>query len=126
MDDQDVIDGFQGLGKHGHKKGTLSLYEKYNTQQGGRGALIELIKDEKIWCACYIITGKVMKNYTRGECTLDAIAVAEFVKNGTRMNWCQYLLTEMFQACVDVHDRMTYFIYGYLLISFAMWKWKPS
>jgi len=55
MDAQDVTDGFQGSRKHGHKKGTLTLYKKYNTQQGGWGALIELIKDEQIWCAYYII-----------------------------------------------------------------------
>jgi hypothetical protein len=56
---------------------------------------------------------------------LDAIAVAEFSKNGAPMNWCKYLLTELFQACVDAHDRPSYFIYGYLLITFTMWKWKP-
>jgi hypothetical protein len=40
------------------------------------------------------------------------------------MNWFQYFLVDMFLACVDVHDRTTYFIYGYLLVTFAMWKWK--
>jgi hypothetical protein len=59
-----------------------------------------------------------MKNYTKGECTLDAIVLVKFLKNGARMNWCQYLLTEMFQCCADVHNPTTYFIYGYLLISF--------
>jgi hypothetical protein len=64
-----------------------------------------------------------MKNYTKGECTLDAIAVEEFLKNGAKAELVMYLLTEMFQACEDVHDYTTYFIYGYLLIVFAMWKW---
>jgi hypothetical protein len=76
-------------------------------------------------CACYLITGKVMKNFTRNKCTLDAIAVVEFTKNDTPMNWCQYLLQEMLQAYADIHERTTYFIYDYLLVTFAMWKWKP-
>jgi hypothetical protein len=49
---------------------------------------------------CYLIAGKVMKNYTKNECTLDAIAVVEFTKNGAPLNWCQYLLTKMLQAYV--------------------------
>jgi hypothetical protein len=61
--------------------------------------------DEQVCMACYLIVGKVMRKYTKGECTLDAITVAEFNKNGTPMNWCKYLLTEMFQeACADVHE----------------------
>jgi hypothetical protein len=45
-----------------------------------------------------------MCKYTKGECTMDAIAVAEFRKNGAPMNWSKYMLTELFQACADVHD----------------------
>jgi hypothetical protein len=43
--------------------------------------------------ACYLIVGKVMKNYMKNECTLDAIAVVEFNKNGAPLNWCKYFLT---------------------------------
>jgi hypothetical protein len=73
---------------------------------------------------CYLISGKVMKNYTKGECTLDAITVAEFTKNGALMNWCKYFLTKLLQACMDAHENIGYFIYGYLLVSFSMWKWQ--
>ena len=70
----------------------------------------------------YFNLGKVRKNYTKNKCTLDAIAVAEFKKNGAPLNWCKYLLTEMVQPCEDVHDKAMYFIYGCLLVAFSMWK----
>jgi hypothetical protein len=63
------------------------------------------INDEQVHCACYVIAGKVMKNYSRGECTLDTIAVVEFRKNGAPLNWCKYLLTEMLQACTMCMTR---------------------
>jgi hypothetical protein len=44
MEGQDVTDGFQGSGKHGKKKGELSLYEKYDTHHGGRRVHIVSIK----------------------------------------------------------------------------------
>jgi hypothetical protein len=66
-----------------------------------------------------------MKNYSKGECTLDTISVVEFYKEGTQLNWCQYLLTEMLQACVDAHE-MVHLFYLWIPVSFFfMWKWKP-
>jgi hypothetical protein len=76
--------------------------------------------------AYYLIMGKVMCKYTKGECTLDTIAMAEFNENGAPLNWYKYLLTELFQACADAHDQAKYFIYCSLLVTFAMWKWKSS
>jgi hypothetical protein len=26
---------------------------------------------------------------------------------------------------MDMHERGGYFIYGYLLVAFTMWKWRP-
>jgi hypothetical protein len=74
--------------------------------------LIAPIKDEQVFMACYLIVRKVMWNYTRNECTLDVIIVAEFSKNGAPLNWCKYLLTKMLQACADAHDKAGYFIYN--------------
>jgi hypothetical protein len=65
-----------------------------------------------------------MKNYFWGECMLDIISKVEFYKLGAPLNWCKYLLKKMLQACVDVHERATYFIYGYFLVTFTMRKWK--
>jgi hypothetical protein len=48
MTGQNVSDDFQGSGKHGRKKGTLSLYELYGTHRGGHGALIEPINDPQV------------------------------------------------------------------------------
>jgi hypothetical protein len=86
MQGQDVTEGFQILGKHGKKKGELRLYEKYGTCRGGRGVHIGLINDDQVHMYCYMIRGKVMHKYLKGECTLDAIAVVEFNKNGAPMN----------------------------------------
>jgi hypothetical protein len=65
---------------------------------------IALINAKKVCMACYDIERKVMCKYMKEECTLDAITVEEFSKNGAPMNWCKYLLTKLFQACVDAHD----------------------
>ena len=45
---EDVSNGFQGPGKHGKKKGELSLYEKFNTKRGGCTTIIESILPETI------------------------------------------------------------------------------
>jgi len=66
-----------------------------------------------------------MLSYTRNECTLDVIFVVEFSKNGMPLNWCKYLLNELLQACAYAHEKSSYLSYGYLLVSLAMWKWKP-
>ena len=42
---QNVVEGFQGLGKHGRKKGTLKMYDIYGTHQGGCGTYIEPVND---------------------------------------------------------------------------------
>lgn len=82
MEGQDVTEAFQGSGKHGRKKGELSLYQRFGTRRGGRGALIEPITDEPVRCACYFISGQIMRNYSKGECTLDTLSVAEFCAQG--------------------------------------------
>lgn len=81
------------------KKGTLILYDIYGTLRGVRSTQIYPINDTKIHCSYYLIVGKVVKNYTKNECMLDAIMVAEFTKNGTPLNWCQYILIEVLQGC---------------------------
>ena len=63
-----------------------------------------------------------MRHYTKGECTLDTIAVAEHCIEGIQLNWCSFILHELFEACEDNYRRATGFIYGYLIMAFAMWK----
>ena len=41
------------------------------------------------------------------------------------LNWSTYVLNELFEACDDVYRRGTSFVFGYLLMSLAMWKWRP-
>jgi hypothetical protein len=124
MEGQDVAQEFQGSEKHDRKKGEVRLYEKYRTKRGGHGAFIDLINDEKVQCDCYLNSKKVVENSSRGECTLDVISVAKLCKEGAQLIWCKYLLTKMLPACTNMHERATYFIYDYFLVSFAMWKWK--
>lgn len=45
-----------------------------------------------------------MCQYTKGECTMDAIYVAEACFRGEQMNWCSYLLSELFEACDYVYQ----------------------
>jgi hypothetical protein len=122
---EDVSKGFQGPGKHGKKKGELSLYEKFNTKRGGRTTVIEPILPETVWTGCYIIANKVMRSYYKGECTLDALSVADFCANGVVFNWCSYLLEELLVACEEAQEKGGTFTYGYLLMEFTMFKWKP-
>jgi hypothetical protein len=65
-----------------------------------------------------------MKNYTKGKCMLDAIFIIDFCKQGAPLNWCKYFLTEMLHDYADVHEKVGYFIYNYLLVTFTMWKWR--
>jgi hypothetical protein len=122
---EDVSKGFQGPGKHDKKKGELSLYEKFNTKRGGRTTVIDPILPETVRTGCYIIANKVMRSYYKGECTLDALSVADFCANDVVFNWCSYLLEELLVACEEAQEKGGTFTYGYLLMEFAMFKWKP-
>jgi len=68
---EDVSKGFQGLDKHGKKKGDISLYEKFNTKRGGRTTVIEPILPETAQTSYYIISIKVMLSYYKGECAIS-------------------------------------------------------
>ena len=89
---EDVSKGFQGPRKHGKKKGKLSLYEKFNTERGGCTTIIEPILPETVRTGCYVIANKVMWSYYKGECTLDALLVANFCTQGEVFNWCSSAL----------------------------------
>jgi hypothetical protein len=54
---------------------------------------------------------------------VDALLVAYLCVQGAKMIWCKYLMTEMLKAFEDMHEKSGFFIYGYLLIAFTMWKW---
>jgi hypothetical protein len=125
LEGEDVSKGFQGPSKHGKKKGEVSLYEKFHTQRGGHTMKIEPILPEMVQKTCYMIASKVMHSYYKGECTLDALSVAYFCANGAVFNWCSYLLEELLIACEEAQEKGGTFTYGYLLIAFAMWKWRP-
>jgi hypothetical protein len=125
LEGEDVDKGFQGPRKHGKKKGEVILYEKFHTHRGGRTSRIDPIILETVQMAYYIIANKVMRSYYKGECTLDALFVADFFPNGVVFNWCSYLLEELLAACEESQEKGRTFTYGYLLISFSMSKWKP-
>jgi hypothetical protein len=105
LEGEDVSKGFQGPSKHGKKKGEVSLYEKFHTQRGGRTMKIDPIIPETVWTTCYVIVSKVMHSYYKGECTLDALSVADFCANGVVFNWCSYLLEELLVACEEAQEK---------------------
>jgi len=41
------------------------------------------------------------------------------------LNWSAFILNELFEACEYVYRRGAGFIFGYFLMSLAMWKWRP-
>lgn len=120
----DVSTACQTTSKRAQKSGDADLYRKYGTKWGGKGAKIEFINKLEIKFSCYLIAGKTMRHYTKGKCTLDTISIAEHWVQGAKLNWCSFLLKELFDACEENHKRATSFIYGYLIIDFYMWKWK--
>jgi hypothetical protein len=62
MEGYDVSKGFQGSRKYDRNKGELNLYDMFGTRRGCFEALIKIINDEKVFCACYLVVRKVMKN----------------------------------------------------------------
>ena len=119
----DVSAAGQTSSKRARKSGDADLYTKYGTRRGGKGAKIDLINKPEIRFACYLIASKTMRHYTKGECTLDTISIAEHCIQGAKLNWCSFVLKELFAACEENYKRTTSFIYGYLILAFAMWKW---
>jgi len=87
------------------------------------GAVIDLINNEQIKFSCHIIVGKLMQHYTKGECSLDAIYVAKSYNKGEKLNWSNFMLSELFETCKDVYKCATCFIFGYLVILLAIMKW---
>ena len=62
---------------------------------------IDLINNPAVKFTCYVIVGKTMRHYTKGEYTLDTISVVEHYLQGTELNWCTFMLNELFKACED-------------------------
>jgi hypothetical protein len=46
-----------------------------------------------------------MHAYYKGECTLDALLVADFCANGVVFNWCNYMLEELLVSCEEVQEK---------------------
>jgi hypothetical protein len=67
-----------------------------------------------------------MRSYYKGKCTVDALSIIDFCANGAVFNWCSYLLEELLVACEEEHEKGGTFTYGYLLVAFTMFKWKPT
>ena len=53
------------------------------------------------------------------------MCVSEFCVQGGKLNWCKFLMDKLFQACSEAQEKGRYFTFGYLLISFTMYKWQP-
>jgi len=72
-----VSTAFQTTSKRVKKTGNDNYYNRYNTQKGSKGALIEPINTPNIKFSCCIIAENLMRHFLKNECTLDIISVAE-------------------------------------------------
>ena len=64
-----------------------------------------------------------MRKYTKGEYTLETILVAEFCSKEFSWIGVTILMDDLFQSNKDTHNSGGYFIFGYFLLAFTMWKW---
>lgn len=74
------------VSKREKKAGDMDYYKNYDTKRAGKGAKIDLINNPVINFVCYLIASKTMRHYTKGECTLDTISVAEHCLQGAQLN----------------------------------------
>jgi hypothetical protein len=65
-----------------------------------------------------------MRSYYKGECTLDALSVADFYHQGEVFNRCSFLLEELLKACKEAQEKGGTFTYVYLLVALTMIKWN--
>lgn len=114
---------FQGGTKRAKKEGDKDYYEKYKAKHGGRGTKVDIITKDKIKFSCYIISLKTMRHFAKNEGTLEVISVAEHFCQGEVLNWSAFVLNELFEACENIYKRSKNFIFGYILMTLAMWKW---
>lgn len=80
---RDVSMAFQNVSKRENKVRYYDYYNKYNTKRGGKGVKIDLINSPAVTFSSYLIAGKRMRDYKKGECTLDTILVVEQCLQGT-------------------------------------------
>lgn len=120
-----VSSAFQTGAKRVKKRSEDNIYAKYGTKQGGRGAKLDIINKVNIRFPYYLVVGKTMCHFTKNECTLDAILVVEHYFQGEVLNWSTFVLNELFEDYEYVYKKATNFMFGYILMSLAMWKWKP-
>lgn len=64
--------------------------------------MIEPINKPNVKFSYYTIVGKLMQNFSRGECTLYTISVVKAYVQGMQLNWCRFLIHELYDACEDV------------------------
>lgn len=113
---------FQTGAKRAKKQSKDNIYARYGTEWGDRGAKLDIINKVNIRFACYLIACKTMRHFTKNEFNLDAILVAKICFWGEVLNQSPFFLNELFEACEDVYRQGTNFVFGYILMSLAMWK----
>ena len=62
------------------------------------------------------------------QCTMGEIVLSELYTEGVHINWCQFLLNELLQDAIDVHEKGREFRYSWMLIliSFIAWSNPPN
>ena len=65
-----VTKGFQGFNKNDKKKGNTTLYDTFNTKQGGQGIMLEpIITHQMNFLHQEIIVASMIVDHEHGLCT---------------------------------------------------------
>lgn len=55
---------------------------------------------------------------------METVFVDDLCVQGAQLNWCKYLLDELFHACGEAYQNRGQFLYGHLIVSITFLKWK--
>lgn len=80
------------------------MYKKYGTTRKGSEVVLDMINNMPVRVVATIIATKFMRHFTRGECSLDALYVAEACVHRSQLNWSSYLLTKLFDVSHYVYN----------------------
>ena len=98
------------------------MKSKYQLVRGRNIQLISSIDDIVVRAATKILCSKVLHKKRPTECTTTTIEIAEQCAQGVHINWSQFLMNELMDNVVDVHEHLAmkfHYLWLLILISFA-------
>ena len=136
----DLISAIIGLLQKGinpdpylHNKGgnldKNDMNTKYQLLYGGKGFLINSIKDSDVQATTKILCSKVLRKMRPAEYTGATVELAEKCAQGVHINRSQFLLNELMDDAREVQEQPTtkfHFSWILILISFVVWAPPPN